>query len=116
MHRIQFASQSGSDHGFATTEVVSDIIKMVSLKQIQYNTPFNFLHIGEKILTLTTSVGEYFSPSGKLTLIFKSFLTQNRSQSTLTTQSNGFCVLVPHRNKTVVVMKIVHNLVKQAYW
>ena len=50
--------QSGSDntgaeaninHGFSTTEVLSDIIKLVCIKQIQYNTFLNIHQIpGEK--------------------------------------------------------------------
>ena len=50
--------QSGSDntgaeanvnHGFSTTEILSDIIKLVSIKQIQFNTLLNVHHIpGEK--------------------------------------------------------------------
>ena len=50
--------QSGSDntgaeaninHGFSTTEVLSDIIKLVSIKQIQFNTLLNVHHVpGEK--------------------------------------------------------------------
>ena len=50
--------QSGSDntgaeaninHGFSTSEILADIIKLVSLKQIQYNTLLNIHHIpGEK--------------------------------------------------------------------
>ena len=41
--------EANINHGFATTGILSDIIKLVSIKQIQFNTLLNVHHIpGEK--------------------------------------------------------------------
>ena len=73
--------QSGSDntgaeaninHGFSTTEILADIIKLVSLKQIQCNSILNIHHIpGEKNIDADNlSRGRASDFSDKLRVVF----------------------------------------------
>ena len=103
--------QSGSDntgaeaninHGFSNTEILSDIIKLVSLQQIQCNIFLNIHHIpGEKNIDaddLSRGRITNFCQGSRALIKLVEIFNPCRSQGTLTPRSSGTQTSMPMQN------------------